>query len=112
MKKIVYIAAFLMLPSLAFAQVTSITGMLGWVQGILSALMPVLVALAIIYFVWGVLKYLMNAGDEEAQKEGRSMMIYGIIAIFVMVSIWGLVGLLDTSLNLDDAAQSVPSFAT
>jgi uncharacterized membrane protein len=95
MKKIILASIPLsVMPIVAFAQVTNIEELIDLFSDILGWLMPLLVSLAVIYFIWGVLTYVMNAGDEEKQKEGRSMMIYGIIAIFVMVSVWGFVGIL------------------
>lgn len=60
---------------------------------ILSWTVPILISLALVAFMWGVLKYILPAGDEGKMKEGRQMMIYGIIGIAVMVSVWGLVNL-------------------
>ncbi len=53
--------------------------------------------LALIYFIYGVAKYIMNAGDPEAQKEARSVMIWGIVALFVIVSVWGLITVLQNT---------------
>ncbi len=52
---------------------------------------------------------LINAGDETARTEARNIMIWGIIALFVMVSVWGLVNVLDDTFGLDDQALNPPS---
>lgn len=72
------------------AQVTSIQTFICKLDDILSALVPFLVALGIIYFVWGVVTYVI-ASDEEAKKTGRNRMIYGIIGLVVIVAVWGIV---------------------
>ena len=52
------------------------------------------IGLAIAFFFYGLAKYILNAGDEEKKKEGKSIMIWGVIALFVMVSIWGIINVL------------------
>ena len=49
--------------------------------------------LALALFFWGLVKFIKNAADTKAHEEGKSLMIWGIIAFFVLVSLWGLVGL-------------------
>lgn len=49
--------------------------------------------MTVVAFLYGVQKYILAGADETKLKEGRDMMIYGIIGIFVMVSVWGLVKL-------------------
>lgn len=61
-----------------------------WIVWILGALMGI----AVLVFFWGLVQYIMSAGDEEKRKSGRGYMVAGIIALFVMVSVWGLVYLL------------------
>lgn len=61
---------------------------------------PVLLALSVIVFVIGVIKYISNADDESKRTEGRNFMIYGIIALFVMVSVWGLVAIIQGTFGL------------
>ena len=64
---------------------------------IFSVVNPLIVlvsALALLYFLVGVSKYILHSGSEEKRAEGYHMMIYGIVALFVMVSVWGLVGVL------------------
>ena len=48
----------------------------------------------------GVIKYLVNSEDSTKRAEGRNFMIYGIIAIFVMISFWGFVGVLQGTFDL------------
>jgi hypothetical protein len=52
---------------------------------------PVVASLALLVFFWGLVKFIWNvSGDEKAITEGKSLMIWGIIALFVLVSIWGI----------------------
>ena len=60
-----------------------------------------LVGLAILFFLWGVLKYVTAGGDAAKRDEGRNVMLYGVIALFVIVSVWGLVNILVYTFDLD-----------
>ena len=98
--------AAMMLPLLAMAQsggFYSIESSLQTVIRILNSyIIPLIIGIAVIYFLAGLIKYVTAGGDEEKRKEARNTMIYGIIAIFVMVSVWGLVNLLRNSFALDN----------
>lgn len=95
------------LPMLALAQSARVDDgyvfdALDLVKTVISAyLIPIVIGLAVLAFIWGLLKYII-AKDDTAKSEARGVMIYGIIAIFVMVSIWGLVGLLQDVTGVDE----------
>lgn len=55
----------------------------------LDLLVPVVVTLALIYFIWGIIRYVI-AQSEENKADAKMHIIYGIIAMFVIVSIWGI----------------------
>ena len=58
---------------------------------------PALILVGLVTFLAGVVSF-VNAGDnEEKRAAGRSVMVYGIIVLFVMISLWGLVSILTQS---------------
>jgi hypothetical protein len=68
---------------------------------IYSSVIPLIVALAVAMFIWGVVQYVINS-DEEAKKEkGKQFMIWGIIGLVVMVGIWGLVRIVGTTFGIE-----------
>ena len=68
---------------------------------------PLIFALAFVVFLWGIFKYFILGGhDEEAKESGRSLMIWGLIGFFVMVSVWGLVNLLVDTFQLNDSGPT------
>lgn len=73
---------------------------------------PLIVTLALIYFLWGVSMLIFNASSEEKKNEGKSIMIWGIIALFVMVSVWGLVNVLQGTFlkNVNTTNPPIPQF--
>jgi len=77
----------------------------------IEALIPIVFALALLYFVWGVAKFILNSADSGAREEGKQQMFWGIVALFVMTSVWGLTALLGDSINLNDPGNvDVPTF--
>jgi hypothetical protein len=91
-----------LLPALAFAQdLTEFENLVDAIGRIVQALTPIVVALALLYFFWGLAKYILASGDEVDKAKGRDIMIWGIVALFVMVSVWGIVEILGSALSVD-----------
>ena len=52
----------------------------------------ILLALTVLVFLYGLMKYMFKGQESDtARSEGRKMMLWGIIGLFVITSIWGLV---------------------
>jgi hypothetical protein len=69
---------------------------------------PLLIALAILLFIWGLVVFIFAQGDDDAKKQGRSLMVWGVIALFVIVSVWGLVALLNQITGVDQGTGFTP----
>ena len=67
----------------------------------LNSVVPLLIALAVVYFVWGVVTYVISS-DEEAKKAGRNRIIFGIIGLAVIIGLWGLVNVLANTFGLNN----------
>lgn len=107
MKKLSLIGATLLLPVLTFAQATTgrlsvIENMAGSVRTIVQILIPVAFGLGILAFFWGLVKYLF--GSDHDKDQAKKTMLWGVIAIFVMASIWGLVRFIGTTFGVDPNA--------
>ena len=89
-------------PMFAFAQAPSgpIGDTLQFISDVINFLIPVLLAAAVLVFFWGLVKYIANASDEAAKESGKTLMIWGMVALFVMVAFWGIIGYVSQSLNL------------
>lgn len=97
-KKIVPFAVALM-PMLAFAKTAG--QVIEIIKGILNTIVPLLIAVAVVIFLVGVVKYITAGADEEKRTEARNTMIFGIVGLFVMVALWGLVNILVSTLGLE-----------
>jgi succinate dehydrogenase/fumarate reductase cytochrome b subunit len=75
--------------------ITSLTTLIQFASCILAkGIIPLLVSVAVVAFIYGIIQFFLNPENEEKRKAGKSYMLWGIIALFVMVSFWGLVGIL------------------
>ena len=53
------------------------------------------------YFFWGLAKYIRSgAGSEKAAEEGKRVMIWGVAALFIAGSIWGIITFIRSELNI------------
>ncbi len=68
------------------------------------SVMPLLILFASAVFAWGVTQYILNAENEAKREKGKQFMIWGLISLFVIVSIWGLVHMLAGDFGLQSAA--------
>jgi len=68
------------------------------ITNIVSPLIMLMFAVAIIVFVWGVVQMMINGDDAEARQKGRWHMLSGVIGIFIMVSAWGIISLISNTL--------------
>lgn len=78
----------------------SISSLLIILIGIVNALIPLVIALAVLHFLFNLAKYGLSKSPTE-RKETHGIIINGIIILFVMVSVWGLVNLISYSLKLE-----------
>jgi hypothetical protein len=108
MKKIlslisIVLTSFIALP--AFADITTFKDLINVtiIGGMLRPLVPLIIGLAVVVFVYGVLTTMLSEGGEK-KEEGKQYMLWGIIGIFVMVSLWGIVNIIGNTFQLDNRA--------
>jgi hypothetical protein len=77
---------------------------------LVNNLIPFVVALALLFFFWGVFQFfILGAGDEGKRETGRAYMVYGLIGLVAIVAVWGLVQLIITILGVNpNAPVAVP----
>ena len=76
---------------------------------LLNSIIPVLLALGVVYFVWGVVQFVI-ANDEEAKTKGRERIIYGIIGFAVILGMWSLVSVVVKTFGLEGVQLNAPTF--
>ena len=100
MKKIITGVALAASPLIMFAQgQQDALGVLGRLKEILQAVIPLLVTAAVAYFIFGVVRYVI-AGDADKKAEARTVIINGVVGLFFILTIWGVVILLQNTLGV------------
>ena len=85
-----------------------ISGFAGFLN---STLVPLLFALAFLFFLVNATRYFIIGGDKEAERaKARAFATWGIIAFVLMVSIWGIVNLLVNGFGIDNSGPICPDF--
>jgi Type IV secretion system pilin len=64
---------------------------------ILSSFINLILTLSVLMFIVGVIRFMYTAGDDKSRSEGKQLMLWGTIALFVMVTVWGVVGIIKTT---------------
>ena len=110
-------SALLVLPMVASAQATfdlqyfsgAGTSIIAFINGVL---IPLVFALALLVFFWGVFTYfILGAGDEEKRTTGRTYMVYGILGFVIIVAIWGIVALVISLFGVGGGTTLQPPLA-
>lgn len=84
------------------AHVVAAQTMVSKIEGvILFPLMKLMLAIAILVFMYGLYEMVLNAGNGEARDLGRKHMLYGMIGFFVMISAYGLLKIAAGTLGVD-----------
>jgi len=108
MKKVVFVSSILLCPLLVFAaqiNLSYFTNGINAISSLLKLLAGVLGSLAVIYFIWNVIKYTMSSGADD-KKEAAGKIIWSLIGVVVIVSIWGFVGIIQKIFGVQDQTSS------
>ncbi|MHB8709983.1 MAG: hypothetical protein ACYC6X_00285 [Minisyncoccota bacterium] len=74
------------------------TGVIGVLN---TVVVPIIFTLVFIIFIWGVVNYFfIHGGEEGKREEGRTFILWGVIGIVVLFSIWGIVNILLSTLGI------------
>lgn len=76
-------------------------------NGLISTITKLSFGFAVIFFLWGVFIFVMNASDKGKREEGKKKIFFGIIAIFVMVSVWGIIKTINNTTKLDNSKLEI-----
>jgi len=116
MKYIIAALSLFVLPVVTLAQFGEINDFLGDVSSFINGtLIPLVFAVALLMFIYGMFKFFILGGDDEDNRsDGKQLMIYSIIGFVLMVSIFGIVNLLASGLGFsdDENIQNIPNVPT
>ena len=75
--------------------------------GLLNLLIWPMIGMAILFFFYGLIRYILKAGDMKGRALGRDAIIWGLIGMFVLFSLWGLVRMLQTAFFVGTPAEEL-----
>jgi hypothetical protein len=75
--------------------------LIGVLIDLISSVIPVLASLTLLVFLWGITKFIMKTGDQKAVDEGKKLMIWGLVGLFVMMSFMSIITFFRKDTNLD-----------
>jgi hypothetical protein len=85
---------------------TAMNNILTFIRGYV---IPFILAIGFLIFVWGMFQYFIRGGaNEEAKESGRSLIMYAIAGYVVILAFWGIINILTSGLGLDEGLQYVP----
>ncbi|MFT7644441.1 MAG: hypothetical protein ACI9BF_000085 [Candidatus Paceibacteria bacterium] len=74
-----------------------------------DVLIPFIIGIGFLVFVWGMFRFFIAGGaNEEAKEQGKSLMIYATLGFVLIIVFWGIVNLLTSSTGLDEDTVSIP----
>ena len=83
------------------AQAQNIESVTSLISSLVNYSIGILIGVAIIAFFWGLISYMFKTkGDQEGRKTATNLMVWGILAIFIMLSVFGLVRLLQNTFGV------------
>lgn len=110
-KTAIFTAVLFLVPFIASAQaaLSPLVNIVNAIGYIVNLLIPIVIAIALLVFFWGLVQYIRASGKGHAQ--GRNTMIAGLVSLFIMVSVWGIVNLAQGALGVNGSikTQSAPS---
>ncbi len=95
------------IPEVAIAQEGNLNTLISSLNDIVQQLIPLVASMALLGFFYGLAKYIFNAGDEEAQDQGKRVMIGGIIALFLIASIGGIIDFIGNALGIPTSGGEI-----
>ena len=69
---------------------------------ILFPLITLLIGIAMLYFIYGSVVYIMNAENSKAREEGRSHIMYSIVGMLVMLAAYGILTIAANTFGFGD----------
>lgn len=78
-----------------------------------GVLIPFILSVGFLVFVWGMFKYFIQGGaNDEAKESGKSLIMYAIAGYVVILAFWGIINILSNGLGLEDTLDSTPTVQT
>jgi len=108
----ILLALLFTFPHFAYAQTNGPRDLQGVVQLFIDfnliLLIPIAFTLGLLYFMWRGATYIFHADSEEGKTEGKRILTWGVIALFIMSSFWGIIKLFELDLIGTTSPTEIP----
>lgn len=90
---------------------SSFIEILAWIKCIIAVvIIPLIFSLALVFFLWGVFKFIA-ASDSTKKEESKKFIFAGLIGLFVMTSLWGIIKIVSSTLGTNNS-NAIPLLQT
>jgi uncharacterized membrane protein len=76
-------------------------------QVIINPIITLIFAVAVLVFLYGVFEYVKDADSEDARTTGRRHIIWGVVGMFIMVSVFGIMDIIMNTIGADPNQNGV-----
>ena len=91
-------------------QVTDANSLFTKLNDIGNSVLGILIAAAVVWLVYNTVRFIMDNGDDRAKY--RASIMWGIVGLFVIVSLWGIVNIIDGTFNMGGNTENQAQFAS
>jgi hypothetical protein len=67
---------------------------------VIDPIVRLLFAAAMVYFAYGVFKYVKDSGDSDARATGGKHILWSTVGLFIMISVWGIIAVLERTIGV------------
>ena len=93
-------------PSLAFAQqLTTLQGVINYAARLGNAIVPIIISVGVIYLVINIVRWFIIEPGEE-RTAALYQVLWAVLGLFLILSIWGLVNILRNSFSTNRTAPT------
>lgn len=68
---------------------------------IINPIIYLLFAIALVYFLYGMVEFIAGADNEEKRMTGKSHMLWGIIGLGIMLGVWSILQIVINTLGIE-----------
>ena len=85
----------------------TLTGLLAKISNVIINPLVILgFVVATIVFFYGIIKFISNADDDASRKQGKDSIVYGVIGLVVMFSVFGILHFVLKTFGIDNKYPS------
>ena len=104
-------SSLLLTPLMASAAPRSLSELLEIFAKPILMITPIVISASLLVFFWGMAKFIYSTGNKIDLELAKKLMIWGVIALFVMTSVWGIIRIFTDTLG-DESPVSWPFLPT